>query len=139
MDGYFVHFFDPDSFQSLPKNIVFMLDVSGSMRLKKLQQLKEAMTTILNSLKPDLDTFLIGYFSKDVQWMNDGDFMPALKNNTADAISQIKQLFTSGGKYFSFWFRLVGFYGMSTVVGYLMQNPFLYIYVLDIYDFKHIL
>ena len=77
-----------------------MLDVSGSMRLKKLQQLKEAMTTILNSLKPDLDTFLIGYFSKDVQWMNDGDFMPALKNNTADAISQIKQLFASGGKYF---------------------------------------
>ena len=28
---------------------------------------------------------------------------------------------------------LVGFYGISTIVGYLMQNP-LYAYILNIYD-----
>ena len=30
-------------------------------------------------------------------------------------------------------FVLVGFYGISTIVGYLMPNP-LYTYILDIYD-----
>ena len=31
------------------------------------------------------------------------------------------------------WFGLVGFYGISTIVGYLMPNP-LYTYTLNIYD-----
>ena len=39
---------------------------------------------------------------------------------------EIKQLKLS-------WFGLVGFYGISTIVGYLMPNP-LYTYILNIYD-----
>ena len=31
------------------------------------------------------------------------------------------------------WFGLVGFYGILTIVGYLMPNP-LYTYILNIYD-----
>ena len=31
------------------------------------------------------------------------------------------------------WFGLIGFYGLSTIVDYLMPNP-LYTYILDIYD-----
>ena len=31
------------------------------------------------------------------------------------------------------WFILMGFYGISTIVGYLMPNP-LYKYILNIYD-----
>ena len=31
------------------------------------------------------------------------------------------------------WFGLVGFYGISAIVGYLMPNP-LYTYILNIYD-----
>ena len=31
------------------------------------------------------------------------------------------------------WFVLVGFYGISTIVGYLMPNP-LHTYILNIYD-----
>ena len=31
------------------------------------------------------------------------------------------------------WFGLDGFYGISTIVGYLMPNP-LYTYILNIYD-----
>ena len=31
------------------------------------------------------------------------------------------------------WFGWVGFYGLSTIVGYLMPNP-LYTYILNIYD-----
>ena len=31
------------------------------------------------------------------------------------------------------WFSLVRFYGISTIVGYIMPNP-LYTYILNIYD-----
>ena len=31
------------------------------------------------------------------------------------------------------WFGMVGSYGISTIVGYLMPNP-LYTYILNIYD-----
>ena len=31
------------------------------------------------------------------------------------------------------WFGLVGFYGISTIVGYLMPNP-LYTYISNMYD-----
>ena len=31
------------------------------------------------------------------------------------------------------WFGLVGFYGISTIVGYSRSNP-IYTYILDIYD-----
>ena len=31
------------------------------------------------------------------------------------------------------WFGLIGFYGISTIVGYLMPNP-LYTYISNIYD-----
>ena len=37
--------------------------------------------------------------------------------------------------YSSAWFGLVGFYGISTIVGYLMLSPlYIYIYILNIYD-----
>ena len=33
------------------------------------------------------------------------------------------------------WFGMVRFYGISTIVGYLMPNP-LYTFILNIYDFR---
>ena len=36
------------------------------------------------------------------------------------------------------WFGLIGFYGISTIVGYLMANP-VYTCILNIYVYKHIL
>ena len=37
-------------------------------------------------------------------------------------------------KYIKYiWFGLIGFYGISTIVGYLMPNP-LYTYILNLYD-----
>ena len=35
------------------------------------------------------------------------------------------------------WFGLVGFYGISTIVGYLMPNPF-YSYIVDIENMSQI-
>lgn len=96
IDGYFVHFYAPDSFPSLQKKIVFMLDVSGSMMGLKLKQMKEAMTGILNSLKQFLDIFTIGIFSSDIMWMTDG-FLPADKENINVALDYIEGLSADGG------------------------------------------
>ena len=65
MDGYFVHFFAPDSLPTLPKHVVFVIDISGSMSGEKLKQTKDAMVTILDDLN-DNDHFNILYFSDEV-------------------------------------------------------------------------
>ncbi|KAK3512774.1 hypothetical protein QTP70_025114, partial [Hemibagrus guttatus] len=38
LKGYFVHYFAPTDIQKIPKNVVFLIDRSGSMRGKKIQQ-----------------------------------------------------------------------------------------------------
>ena len=60
MDGYFVHFFAPDGLEPAEKNIMFVLDTSGSMSGRKLQQLKDAMMTILDQLRPGDNFNIIG-------------------------------------------------------------------------------
>jgi hypothetical protein len=64
-DGYFVHFFAPKDLKALHKHVVFVLDVSGSMDGRKIEQLKEAMTAILDDLN-DGDYFNIVEFSYSV-------------------------------------------------------------------------
>ncbi|KAJ3655071.1 hypothetical protein Zmor_014214 [Zophobas morio] len=63
-DGYFVHFFAPSELEPLPKHIVFVLDHSGSMGGRKLDQLIEAMQNILSELDAK-DLFNIVRFSSD--------------------------------------------------------------------------
>merc|ERR1711910_163917 len=65
IDGYFVHFFVPENLETLPKHAMFIMDVSGSMHGEKLQQLKDAMFTVLNDMKPE-DFFNIITFSSSV-------------------------------------------------------------------------
>ena len=69
LDGYFVHFFAPDHLPALPRHVVFVLDISGSMSGIKMEQTKDAMVTILDDLS-DQDYFNILTFSNDVsQWV----------------------------------------------------------------------
>ncbi|XP_029636479.1 inter-alpha-trypsin inhibitor heavy chain H4-like [Octopus sinensis] len=96
VDGYFVHFFTPDSLPSLPKHIIFMLDVSGSMSGRKIEQLKEAMENILDKLDPELDTFLIGKFSNKVSWMME-TFLTANETNKQLGKNYIQKLAALGG------------------------------------------
>merc|ERR1712020_182437 len=103
-DGYFVHFFVPENLETLPKHAIFILDVSGSMHGEKLQQLKDAMFTVLNDMKPE-DFFNIITFSSSVSnWSpsgitNDGDqpAIPATKENKKKAISHVLDLEADGG------------------------------------------
>ncbi|XP_070206409.1 inter-alpha-trypsin inhibitor heavy chain H3-like isoform X2 [Littorina saxatilis] len=67
VDGYFVHFFmPPDDLPPLPLDIVFVLDISGSMSGRKIQQLKDAMGIILDDLR-STDRFSILLFDSHVQ------------------------------------------------------------------------
>ena len=65
VDGYFVHFFAPDYLESIPKHIMFVLDVSGSMRGTKLEQTKDAMRSIFDDME-EQDYFTILTFNNDV-------------------------------------------------------------------------
>ncbi|XP_023341336.1 inter-alpha-trypsin inhibitor heavy chain H6 [Eurytemora carolleeae] len=49
--GYFVHFVAPENLPPMPKHVVFVLDTSGSMRYRKMQQTVNAMNTIVFSMR----------------------------------------------------------------------------------------
>jgi uncharacterized protein YegL len=73
LDGYFVHFFAPEFLGTLPKHVIFVLDISGSMYGEKLQQTKDAMVTILDDLT-EKDYFNILSFSDEViHWVPDAE------------------------------------------------------------------
>lgn len=60
-----MHFFAPNDLDSLPKHVVFVLDTSGSMFGRKIEQLKEAMINILSDLRNE-DMFNIVEFNSNV-------------------------------------------------------------------------
>lgn len=37
-NGYFVHYFAPEGLATIPKNVIFVIDKSGSMSGRKMQQ-----------------------------------------------------------------------------------------------------
>ena len=72
VDGYFVHYFAPGSLPAVPKNVVFVIDVSGSMQGHKMTQTKQAMVAILDDLHSE-DTFNILTFNDHVtKWSTAG-------------------------------------------------------------------
>nr|CAD7462538.1 unnamed protein product [Timema tahoe] len=93
-EGYFVHFFAPSNLPTLMKHVTFVLDVSGSMFGKKIEQLREAMATILSDLRPG-DFFSIVIFSTNVQvWDPENNSPPAVDyyyNNNGETISDVTQ------------------------------------------------
>ncbi|NXU83286.1 ITIH3 inhibitor, partial [Xiphorhynchus elegans] len=65
VNGYFVHFFAPTNLPKLPKNVIFVMDNSGSMSGKPIQQTKQALLKILDDIKED-DFFNFVLFNTDV-------------------------------------------------------------------------
>ncbi|XP_004676126.1 PREDICTED: inter-alpha-trypsin inhibitor heavy chain H1 isoform X2 [Condylura cristata] len=65
-NNYFAHFFAPQNLTNLSKNLVFVIDISGSMEGQKLKQTKEALLKILGDVRPD-DYFNLVLFGSDVQ------------------------------------------------------------------------
>ncbi|XP_006772696.1 PREDICTED: inter-alpha-trypsin inhibitor heavy chain H2 [Myotis davidii] len=94
-NGYFVHFFAPENMDPIPKNILFVIDVSGSMWGVKMKQTVEAMKTILDDLRTD-DQFSVVDFNHNVRtWRN--DLVSATTTQVADAKKYIEKIQPNGG------------------------------------------
>merc|ERR1712165_481727 len=104
IDGYFVHYFTPENLPVLPKHVIFVLDVSGSMDGEKISQLKDAMFTILDDMT-EKDYFNIITFSSGTEhWSpaaseygEEVHAIQATKENRDDAIEFVRGLDASGG------------------------------------------
>ncbi|KAM6468217.1 inter-alpha-trypsin inhibitor heavy chain H3-like [Liasis olivaceus] len=93
VNGYFVHFFAPKNLERLPKNVAFVIDVSGSMYGQKIRQAKEALTKIVEDLKEE-DHFNIVLFESSIStWKNNLiQATPENVNQSKEFISQIRDL-----------------------------------------------
>ncbi|KAI5617774.1 inter-alpha-trypsin inhibitor heavy chain H2 precursor [Silurus asotus] len=94
-DGHFIQFFAPSNLSPLSKNIVFVIDVSGSMWGLKMKQTVEAMKTILDDLTVD-DNFSIIDFNHNVRCWSE-DLVPGNTLEVANAKKYIQEIKPNGG------------------------------------------
>ncbi|XP_053724783.1 inter-alpha-trypsin inhibitor heavy chain H3-like isoform X1 [Synchiropus splendidus] len=94
VNGYFVHFFAPPDLPRVAKNVVFVVDRSGSMRGQKIAQTRQALTTILKDLHED-DHFAIVTFDHTIKpWKS--ALSRATKSNVTAAVNFVKRLKQAG-------------------------------------------
>uniref|UniRef100_A0A3P8ZLN9 VWFA domain-containing protein n=1 Tax=Esox lucius TaxID=8010 RepID=A0A3P8ZLN9_ESOLU len=94
-DGHFVHYFAPRGLPVVPKEVIFVIDVSGSMIGTKIKQTKQAMTTILGDLREG-DHFNIITFSDKVHTWKKGRSARATPNNVRDAKEFVNRIIANG-------------------------------------------
>lgn len=95
INGYFVHYFAPPSLQRIPKNVVFVIDRSGSMYGNKIKQTYEAFLKILEDV-PKEDYFAILKFDDKVEkWKN--QLVQAVPGNIKKAKAFVSQITARGG------------------------------------------
>uniref|UniRef100_A0A803T4T0 Inter-alpha-trypsin inhibitor heavy chain 4 n=1 Tax=Anolis carolinensis TaxID=28377 RepID=A0A803T4T0_ANOCA len=95
VNGYFVHYFAPDQMPTLPKNIIFVIDKSGSMIGKKIQQTIEALQKILEDLNPE-DHFNLVVFSGEIsEWQS--SLLKATEENVELAKQYVRTIMAQGG------------------------------------------
>ena len=95
VDGYFAHFMVPDNIPNiLPKDIIFVLDVSGSMYGQKIRQLIVAMNTILSDLKPKDRFNIITFSSRTYKWKE--GLVEVKENSINDAQEYVKAMQAGG-------------------------------------------
>uniref|UniRef100_A0AAR2KK29 Inter-alpha-trypsin inhibitor heavy chain 2 n=1 Tax=Pygocentrus nattereri TaxID=42514 RepID=A0AAR2KK29_PYGNA len=94
-DGHFVQFFAPSDLTPLSKNIVFVIDVSGSMWGLKMKQTVEAMKTILDDLTMD-DYFSVIDFNHNIRCWSE-ELVPGTSINVREAKKYIQNIKPNGG------------------------------------------
>ncbi|KAG1961537.1 inter-alpha-trypsin inhibitor heavy chain H6 [Pimephales promelas] len=94
-DGYFVHFFAPRGLPVVPKDVIFVIDISGSMIGTKIKQTKAAMTTILSDLREG-DYFNLITFSDKVYIWKKGRTVRATRQNVRDAKEFVRKIIAEG-------------------------------------------
>ncbi|KAK7490573.1 hypothetical protein BaRGS_00018176, partial [Batillaria attramentaria] len=94
VNGYFVHFFAPAVEEPVPKDVLFILDTSGSMHGEKMEQLKDAMRVILEDMTEG-DRFVLMQFSSDAKVWRHG-LVSVTRKNIARAINYVDTLKATG-------------------------------------------
>ncbi|XP_028261030.1 inter-alpha-trypsin inhibitor heavy chain H3-like isoform X2 [Parambassis ranga] len=94
VNGYFVHFFSPPDLPRVPKNVVFVIDRSGSMSGTKIAQTRDAMIAILKDLHQDDHFGIILFDGKVVHWKH--SLTKATEENVAEAITYVKKIKDKG-------------------------------------------
>ncbi|KAM6387215.1 inter-alpha-trypsin inhibitor heavy chain H4-like [Pluvialis apricaria] len=95
VNGYFVHYFAPHEMPVFPKNVIFVIDRSGSMAGRKIEQTRDALLKILQDLRPEDHFSFITFNSKVVQWKS--SLLQATAENVASAAGFVQTLSASGG------------------------------------------
>ncbi|XP_066528825.1 inter-alpha-trypsin inhibitor heavy chain H3-like isoform X2 [Hoplias malabaricus] len=93
-EGYFVHYFAPTDIQRIPKNVVFVIDRSGSMSGRKIQQTREALLKILGDISED-DHFGLVTFDSHIDVWNP-ELLSASEGNLQKAKDFVRKI-THGG------------------------------------------
>ncbi|XP_014643979.1 PREDICTED: inter-alpha-trypsin inhibitor heavy chain H4 [Ceratotherium simum simum] len=83
-NGYFVHYFAPEGLPTIPKNVIFVIDKSGSMMGRKIQQTQEALIKILDDLSPKDRFNLVCFSGETTQWK------PSLVLASAENVKEAK-------------------------------------------------
>ncbi|XP_052424345.1 inter-alpha-trypsin inhibitor heavy chain H3 [Carassius gibelio] len=91
---YFVHYFAPTDIQRIPKNVVFIIDESGSMLGKKIEQTRLAMLRILSDLAENDHFGLITFSGHFQTWKP--ELLKATEGNVEEAKTFVRRI-KSGG------------------------------------------
>ncbi len=98
-DGYFMLFLtppalpEPDSYQ--PKDLVLVIDRSGSMSGEKIEQVREALAFVLRRLHPE-DRFNLISYADEALPLSDR-LLPATEENVARGLKAAEGLAAQGG------------------------------------------
>ena len=96
---YFLHRFSPDgaglAAQPLPKDIVFVIDHSGSMGTEKMKQARDALNGILGELRTDDHFTVIAFDSTTVTFA--ATLQPASQSRVQDARGWVSNINANGG------------------------------------------
>ena len=99
-DGYFVHHFSPSGLHQIDKNIVLVLDRSVATRHdnSKLEEVKTALTHVLEELRPQ-DLFNVVAYSNKITYWNRRSVVSATPDNVHSAKLFVANLSTSTGLF----------------------------------------
>ncbi|XP_038004665.1 inter-alpha-trypsin inhibitor heavy chain H4 isoform X1 [Motacilla alba alba] len=95
VNGYFVHYFAPQEMPVFPKNVIFVIDRSGSMTGRKIEQTRDALLKILQDLRQEDHFSFITFNHKVVEWKS--SLLPATEENVASAAALVQALTARGG------------------------------------------